>query len=139
MRSDDVSDPGYADLFDLKREVLASALAFAAVFSVLRILTSEVSTSTASVLVWAGAVATWLSVAWYFYHRGNFLGGWILAFAPVFAYALNLIVPLATGPDISVVLIPAFAAAAVSVMIAALSYLAGRGVRVIVSTPTPRR
>ena len=106
---------------------LASALAFVALFPTLRFLTPRLSTEVQSLLVWAGAVATWLAVAWYCYHRGNFLGGWILAFAPVFAHATNLIVQVAAGPDVAVLIIPAVAAAAVSVLITGLAYLAGRG------------
>mgnify|MGYP006271781519 CR=1 FL=1 len=58
---------------------------------------------------------------------------WILAFGPVFAYATNLIVQVAAGFNVAVLIIPAVAAAAVSVLITGLAYLAGRGIRLLVS------
>ena len=133
MESNGIDEPDYSGLFDVKREVLASALVFAGVFPTLRYLSPRLSTEVQSLLVWAGAAATWFGVAWYFYHRGNFLGGWILAFAPVFAHATNLIVQVAAGPDVAVLIITTVAAAAVSVLIAGLAYLAGRGFKRLVS------
>lgn len=117
----------------LRRTGGVSALSFAVVFTALTVLRARNAAppaSVQSVIVDGAAVVVVCSVAFCAYRSESFAAGWLLAFGPTLAFALNLLQPVSVAGPLVTLAQAVAGGAVVSLPLALTGYVAGRGLRV---------
>jgi hypothetical protein len=107
------------------KEILGSSLVFVILFAALttlRVWNVEPDTRVQSAIIKGVALLCIVGVAYYTFHSGDFIGGWMLALAPSLAFTVNLFVPVVAEVTLLVVIIPLVSAAAISSAIAVIGY-----------------